>query len=394
MGRGSYSDIGVIYDLIVEKRIFIITPWKTYDPKNDSDLLQIRFEMFMSREEWESIRRRLVGARHELAERGMWMAPIPYGYKRNEKMRLEPYEEEAKWVRSIYNWYVNEHFGYRAIKKCLEDLGVLSPKGKKYWDESYIRRLIENDVYIGVLRYRQTSYFKGKIKKRDPSEHIVVLDSHEPLVSEDLFYEARRIHQKRKCKPKNQKTPIVELTGLIVCGECGRKMTVHRYTRFLVSGEERGVMSLRCKNGCSFTKYGTALDGAEKMLRLMKDIGADRKKLNRFMAEYETVKNKRQEESYLQAVEIKSTVTQRINVIKGELKTARDKLIKGVFTDEEYLEIKTEKTAQIKALEEMEQSSAEAVAAVEDESQAEKIMPYIRRKNAMNCLPRFLTVLL
>jgi len=67
MGRGSYTDMGIIYDLLVEKRIFIITPWKIYDPRNPSDLRQIRFELFMSREEFETTRERLTGGRYNAA---------------------------------------------------------------------------------------------------------------------------------------------------------------------------------------------------------------------------------------------------------------------------------------------------------------------------------------
>jgi len=50
LGRGSYTDMGQIFDLIVDSRIYIITPYKIYDPQNPSDKRQIRFEIFLSRE--------------------------------------------------------------------------------------------------------------------------------------------------------------------------------------------------------------------------------------------------------------------------------------------------------------------------------------------------------
>ena len=59
LGRGNYSDMGIIYDLVVSKNIYIITPYKIYDPSNSSDVRQIRFELFMSREEFELVKDRL-----------------------------------------------------------------------------------------------------------------------------------------------------------------------------------------------------------------------------------------------------------------------------------------------------------------------------------------------
>lgn len=56
LSRGSYSDAGQIVNLLQSKRLIIITPYKVYDPRNPVDMRQIRFELFMAREEFEMTR--------------------------------------------------------------------------------------------------------------------------------------------------------------------------------------------------------------------------------------------------------------------------------------------------------------------------------------------------
>ncbi|WP_158681496.1 recombinase family protein, partial [Microbulbifer pacificus] len=88
LGRGSYTDMGIIYDLIQDKRLMIVTPWKIYDPSNPTDLRQIRFELFMSREEYETARERLNGGRYNAAMEGKWVAGrAPFGYTYNPETK-------------------------------------------------------------------------------------------------------------------------------------------------------------------------------------------------------------------------------------------------------------------------------------------------------------------
>src|SRR5690606_16543002 len=144
MGRGSYTDMGIIYDLIVDNRIFIITQYKIYDPTNPSDLRQIRFELFMSREEFETTRERLNGGRYNAAMEGKWVAGrAPFGYDYNpQTKRLVINEKEAEIVRAIFDFYANgiiENNGkrklvqFRALSTYLKRLGIKTPRGKDEW---------------------------------------------------------------------------------------------------------------------------------------------------------------------------------------------------------------------------------------------------------------------
>ncbi len=144
MGRGSYTDMGIIYDLIQDKRLFIITPWKIYDlVTNNTDLRQIRFELFMSREEFETTRERLSGGRYNAALEGKWVAgraPFGYDYDPNTK-HLVINEKEAEIVRTIFDFYANgiivedgkrKLVQFRALSTYLKRLGIKTGTGKNW----------------------------------------------------------------------------------------------------------------------------------------------------------------------------------------------------------------------------------------------------------------------
>lgn len=136
--------MGVIYDLITEKRIFIITPYKIFDPNNPADLRQIRFELFMSREEFETTRERLMGGRVNRAMEGKWVAgEAPFGYDYNpDTKKLEINEGQAEQIRAIFDFYVNgvpdgengkrRDVSFRALATYLSRHTVIrTPKGKR-----------------------------------------------------------------------------------------------------------------------------------------------------------------------------------------------------------------------------------------------------------------------
>jgi DNA invertase Pin-like site-specific DNA recombinase len=161
LGRGSYADMGTIHDVLMDYGIRIITPHKVYDLTNPADNRQFRFETFMSREEFETTRERLVGARYTSAMEGKWMGNVPFGYTRNEKtLRLEPIEEEAKIVKLIYDLYINGYEGKivkeKIIKNILENHKIPTAKNCKIWDTTQIKRILTNDAYMGVSKFRTT----------------------------------------------------------------------------------------------------------------------------------------------------------------------------------------------------------------------------------------------
>jgi DNA invertase Pin-like site-specific DNA recombinase len=345
LGRGSMTDMGSIYDLLIDKRIYIITPSRIYDPRNPSDSRQIRFEMFFAREEFEQIRERLTGARYSSAMEGKWMGSIPFGYNRDNKtMRLIPNEDESGTVRLIYNLYINGFEGKevreKAISTILKRLGILSPKGSKYWDTTQIKRILTNDAYIGVSKYRTTEKtLDGKVVKRPEDEHIIVQDAHQKIIDITQFNKVQEKMQTKANSRTKFDLDIYELTALLTCGVCSRKLVVNRYNRKRRSGSSYIDMYVRCRNGCCTVKYEFV---EEKIIGLLKHLLKIDEKL--LFEMYESTKESSSNNSTNLTVqdELKKSLEKKKIELHNRLKFIQDKHFIGIYTDEDYIKFKNE----------------------------------------------------
>ena len=351
LGRGSYTDMGLIYDLLREKRVYIITPYKTYDPNNPTDARQIRFELFLSREEFETTRERLVGARYNYAMQGKWMASkSPYGYKVNKNtQRLEIVEEDAKIVRLIFDLYVNgvpqesgikKDVGFRAIATYLKRLGIQTPYGKNEWRYAQVSRVINNKAYVGTVEYRVRER-KGNVQTTRPkNEHIVVEDAHEPIVDKKTWDKAQEKYDNRN-KTDHTKLDFSpnELAGLFVCKSCGRKM-VRQYSvqHYKKKDGEKSVYHkefLWCTtSGCTFVKYQAAEESIIKTLEYMIDLDNDllQQTLEDNLSEYYSDNN----DSITQD-ELRQQIKQREKELKNRLSFIFEKYEQGIYSDDDFM---------------------------------------------------------
>ncbi|MFN7249506.1 MAG: recombinase family protein [Anaerobacillus sp.] len=229
MGRGDFEDAGRIYKMIQKFNILIITPNKIYNPLNSSDLQQMRFEMFLYREEFELIKKRLTNARHNYAREGKWMtggAGIPYGYKYNDRtQKLEPEPNQASVVHTIFHWYTEEDIGLQAICSRLKKKGILTATGKQDWKQIVIRRLLSNEVYIGTVRFRTTKRIDGKVVDLPAEEHIIVPNAHKPIIDISIFEKAHeKLKNQKKMHPVRTDFSPGILAGIITCPHCKRKL--------------------------------------------------------------------------------------------------------------------------------------------------------------------------
>ncbi|TCZ73042.1 recombinase family protein [Paenibacillus albiflavus] len=283
MGRGSYTDMGIIYDLIIDLNIFIITPYRVYDPSNPADLRQIRFELFMSREEFETTRERLMGGRITAALAGKWVsgaAPYCFIYDSSTGF-LDLHEKESADMKQIYLYYVYgvpdfknqgelRDVSYRALATFLKrHTNILTPEGSNEWHPMMLRRLITHERNIGIHRFQP--------KGQDP---IIIYSP--KVVDEDLFSKAMEKDQASRHKPRTKLdfSPC-ELAGLVICSTCGRRMirqfSVQHYQRTDGSESIYEKEFLWCKEpGCTFLKYRSVESQLLKVLEVLETLDADK----------------------------------------------------------------------------------------------------------------------
>lgn len=241
LARGDTVDQGIIARTFSITRTKIITPAKTYDPKNEFDQEYFEFGLFMSRREYKSILRRVQAGRIASVKDGKYIgSTAPYGYKRvkiteGKGYTLEIVHPAAEVVKTIFDLYLNgkdgESFGSYKIAAWLDTIGYKTATGG-VWSASSVRDILKNRTYAGFIVWgakKNTRYVsEGEVytKKARSDDYYCVKGIHEAIISEEQFDAVQRKMRGNKQmsigKEKVLKNP---LAGLVYCAKCGRLMT-------------------------------------------------------------------------------------------------------------------------------------------------------------------------
>lgn len=189
--------------------------------------------------EKEMIRERTMNGRAKAARNGQWTTGFcPYGFFRDEETKkLDIVPEEAKIVRKMYRWLVNDRLSLHEIERRMNAMGIPSPKytritkrkTQNYWYARTIGRILTNEVYVGRLIYRKYKRpFKNLTSLIDPTllrpENEWIEIKVPPIISRDLFDAAtQQLVRNREFSVRNQKREYL-YAKLIHCGYCNFKM--------------------------------------------------------------------------------------------------------------------------------------------------------------------------
>ncbi len=77
------------------------------------------------------------------------------------------------------------------------------------------------------LRSTTLSYKNEKLIRHPESEQILVENTHEALVTPELWDIVQDVRQHKKRAPKHMDEPNM-FSGLVYCADCGRTMVIHR----------------------------------------------------------------------------------------------------------------------------------------------------------------------
>jgi site-specific DNA recombinase len=195
--------------------------------------------------DYEGIIERLKDGKTQKAKSGSVIAARPpYGYcvvpQRNGEgkriLLLQINEDEGKWVRLIFEWYVygdetGEHLSIKRIAERLSTMGApirhASKKATGIWSISHIFDILRSETYIGKWYYNRTVTVrdpetdKPKQVKRPREEWIEVAVP--ALVSEEAFKLGReRAAQNAEQSKRNRKRTYL-FSGMMRCMTCGQR---------------------------------------------------------------------------------------------------------------------------------------------------------------------------
>lgn len=112
------------------------------------------------------------------------------GYGKDEEGGLIIIPEEAEIIRRIYREYLEGQSPY-AIAKNLEKDGILTGAGKTKWYDTTIRKILQNEKYIGdaLLQKTYTVDFLSKHRVKNTGEvpQYYVEDHHEAIIPKNIF---------------------------------------------------------------------------------------------------------------------------------------------------------------------------------------------------------------
>ncbi len=202
-------------------------------------------------------------------------AYAPLGYKRDpEKKNALVVDEDTKWiVEKIFNLAFHgagaASIAHKLIKEQVPTPGWLNytrygtfaniyadvPPEKRYdWSIKQVKSILKDETYIGnTIHNRQSrvSYKSKKRMRRPESEWVRVENTHEAIISKDIFEQVQEQIANRRRKQKDGTRQI--FAGLIKCADCGWSMAY--------GGQKSGDKSIayyRCGNYVQGSKHCTS----------------------------------------------------------------------------------------------------------------------------------------
>ena len=190
------------------------------------------------------IGKKIWSQKHQAMLEGAFIgARPPYGYKKdpNNHHRLLVDENAAPVVRQIFQWAIDGISLYETVKR-LNESGILSPgryfasigvttsrklAGGGNWQNWTVERILANQAYTGDMVQGKSVKAGHKRVLTNPEDWIVVRNTHEPVISREMFKKVQAIRKRMAAKyAGDERNPYSKniLRGRVFCGCCGNKL--------------------------------------------------------------------------------------------------------------------------------------------------------------------------
>ena len=180
--------------------------------------------------------RKIRAVKKAQAQRGERIATRPrYGYQKaqDDPKKIVPDPEAAEVVRKIFQLCASGR-GPSQIARQLKQEQVLTPINyyfQKYgvaltgldttrpydWSDTTIAKMLEDEIYLGhtiSLRYTTPSYKNKKKIERPESEWLRFENTHEPLITPEIWELVREVRKHKRRPAKKIETPNL-FSGLV-----------------------------------------------------------------------------------------------------------------------------------------------------------------------------------
>lgn len=265
-----------------------------YDPADFNDRLLLGLKGTMSEAELHFIRARLRGGQLSKARRGELKMPLPVGlvYDPADKVVLDPDTGVQDAVRHLFATF-SRTGSARAVVQAFAREGLLFParirtgsrKGELAWmplKHWRVLRTLHNPRYAGAFVYGRTRQVKtpdgttGSETLPRQEWTALIPDAHPGYITWETFEANQKTlasnaqaHGNDRVAGPAREGPAL-LQGLVVCGQCGRRMTVRYHQRRGVEIPDYQCMAEAIQSGAGrcLTVPGGSVDEAIGQLLL------------------------------------------------------------------------------------------------------------------------------
>lgn len=253
---------------------------------------------------------------------GLPMCRPPLGYLRNPDKKHPPFSDPL-WFKTLQNMWI-------AIDREKLSLGdavrALNKLGLRKFSRQTVQNIFSDKFYYGLMYSKRFN--------------LEIQGLHEPMVNEDMFYRVRQIITGRSPHKSIHKTLREDfaLKGILLCDECSRQITA-AYSKGRNGKHPYYVCSSRNHKTTS-----TPRDRIEKIfLEMLKDI----KPKPNYLKYYIELLEEKYHNRYKLTNQAHDQLIRDINELEAMLKIVREKNARGVYNDQEYLEMKEEISARL-----------------------------------------------
>lgn len=228
-------------DFLKKNNINVHSVTENLDTNNENDDLIIGFKGLFNDMYARDISRKVRAGMDQKLKNGLIITP-PMGYFKDKNTKqIVIVNEQADIIRLIFQMYLGG-YGFKAIAKHLNEKGIKSPSyyhkkmygtnvgsnkpkiaHKFLWDHSAIKKVLQNEFYIGIV-YTHKTYndkingIRRNIALKDQYKHKDIVPS---IINKDDFYNVQTIIDSKKRKVKSNNKPCRRYAGLLECGDCG-----------------------------------------------------------------------------------------------------------------------------------------------------------------------------
>ena len=169
----------------------------------------------------------------------------PYGYVKSDTEKKTPIvdEEAAAVVKRIFEMRASGLSPHKIADKLNEDkipnpskysfdkYGIVGKRNHfNLWAFCAVNSILRNPTYLGHMaqqRWGSVSYKNHKRYKKDESEWIVVKNTHEPIITQELWDKVREVEKSVAQGRKTKRGYTHPLSGFLFCADCGGKMKLN-----------------------------------------------------------------------------------------------------------------------------------------------------------------------